>query len=194
MIKRCSKCGKFYNPEKGHKCKGLTEDEIKKAIELYKQHISIAEIARRLGRSFEPIRKLIHKRFNVRKGYLHSRTIKIPDKLSLAYAAGFFDGEGYVGLNKHKYKNKTFEIAQLKIDNTCKEVINWFKSTFQAGSIRVDEREKKNPKHKTSYTWFLSRQLDILFFLKALLPFLKVKKIKAQKIIMFLEGRLYGKS
>jgi len=190
MAERCQACGRFYNPKKGHKCQAIKKEEIEKAISWYYEGISISEIAKRLNRPFEPIRRLLHKKVKLRHSHLRSKTIEIPDEVSLSYAAGFFDGEGYVNLVGHKYKDKNYFVAQLHIDNTNSEVIKWFRDTFHAGSIYV--KHAKDSRHKTCYTWFLTRQIDILILLKSLLPYLKVKKTKAQEIIRFLEEKIYG--
>jgi hypothetical protein len=115
-----------------------------------------------------------------RKTYLNEN---ISEK-DLIYAAGFFDGEGTVQLNRYKRNKKGDACYRLcvSVSNTKKEVIDWFKETFGTGCVHPIRKFKKggNP----GWRWLLySRRASK--FLQMIYPYLKVKKDDAEIGILF---------
>lgn len=87
------------------------------------------------------------------------------DEHTLAYAAGFLDGEGCFVIDK-----------QWKICITCSNtdinVIQWFKKKF-GGSVARNYRPRK-PHHRPIYTWqIVGAQAED--FLRSITPYLLVK-------------------
>jgi hypothetical protein len=98
------------------------------------------------------------------------------DRCELAWAAGFFDGEGSFKLGDHKY-------AQATIDQVDPEVLYKFQASVGFGVVS-GPYTKKNPAHLPQYRWAvyrfdLTQQVLILLW-----PWLgSVKRAQAIKIL-----------
>ncbi len=115
---------------------------------------------------------------------------------NLNYVAGFFDGEGSIGINKHKVRNKnkagevksecTVYQIQSKLVNTNLELLTWIKKEFNdLGAIY--EKPKYNKSHTQVYMWITSsRQAKEV--LKLLQPYLRLKQKQAATAITFQES------
>jgi len=171
------------------RCK-LSRSEIKnRSIELRKQGWLVKEIARELHCRYQPILEAIREanlvnigRFWIRK----TPSVKIPDeKWKLAYLAGLIDGEGTIHLRRSRGKRVSYLKVQVNITNTSKELLDWILLNFGG---RFSSRGP-NPKirKKRIYIWSISRTLDSYLILKAVLPFLLIKKNLAIKALESLE-------
>lgn len=102
----------------------------------------------------------------------------------LAYIAGFFDGEGYVGIYNYKaegtHKNDRKRL-QLGITNTNRDVLDWIKKRFNFGHIK--EKSRSSPNWKICYEWTV-RDRNAMKFLKMIYPYLRVKKKIVKSLIM----------
>lgn len=95
--------------------------------------------------------------------------------ISIAYAAGIFDGEGSISIGRsHRYKTFTM-LAQ--IINSDLRVIEWFKEKF-GGYVWTRSRKGKKEHHYTIYTWAVSARAGA-DFLGILLPYLIIKREQA---------------
>lgn len=127
------------------------------------------------------------KKYNLpaRKNSRYKLKIKMPKKkTTLAYIAGLFDGEGTVDLYPRK-DSRGGKVPYIGLGMTDKEVIYWLAKTIGGGVTMFQTYEK----YKTCYKWRLQGVFDILSFLNAILPYLKVKKKNAEKVIQFLEWK-----
>jgi hypothetical protein len=107
-------------------------------------------------------------------------------KMTASYIAGFTDGEGYIAVNKIKSKtvksNNGYTYRPcIKIANTNREIMEWFKNSF-GGSLYVNTSRNKYG-HKTSYEWSL-RDKSSAEFIKKIYPYLKIKKRQAEIAII----------
>ena len=117
------------------------------------------------------------------------------NKTILAYAAGFFDGEGTVGINAQKpnVKNgRTLTMYSLKIDirNTNEDVLLWLKKNFN-GNIKYYSIEKLKGSYgatKPQWRWNISSN-QAKDFLELILPYLVVKRKQAELAIIFQKNR-----
>ena len=111
----------------------------------------------------------------------------------LAYFAGYFDGEGSIGIYKHKSKSckrgYTFELL-CQISSTEHEVIWLFREKF-GGSFR-SFKHKETKKKRIWMCQICSRQA--LKFLQRIYPFLKLKKAIAQLAIEFQSKKKWGQN
>lgn len=95
-------------------------------------------------------------------------------KLNWSYIAGFVDGEGSI----IKCGDTDYRVA---IPQTHEGVLKEIKNFTDVGNIC---KVKKRKAHwKESWTYYVAKQEDTLFFLKKIYPYLIVKKYVAQKII-----------
>ena len=114
------------------------------------------------------------------------------NKITLAYAAGFYDGEGTVYINnlKHNIKNgRTIPSHCLvaEVTNTNKEVLMCFKEYFR-GNIKYYSVDKLGNtgvgSKKPQWRWNVSGNQAKDFF-EAILPYLIVKRKQAELAISF---------
>lgn len=102
------------------------------------------------------------------------------EKLTSAYMAGFFDGEGYVGVLKRQRGKYLEYFVQLSIGQNDGGVMDWVKANF-GGNLYVIKRDG-------SYYWTSSNR-NAYIFLKRIVPYLRYKKPQAEMAIRFFEER-----
>lgn len=109
-------------------------------------------------------------------------SLKMPTSVAeLAYLAGIFDGEGTVTVRTVKSR----EYGGVAVSNTDRALIKWL-ARF-GGGVTVNRHPKTDT--QVCYSWYLSRSDDTIDFLEALLPFLIIKKERAQSKLDFLYSR-----
>lgn len=105
-------------------------------------------------------------------------------KLSPQYIAGFFDGEGHIGICKGvvKHKNKVYEqiYDRVKIDNTKPEVLYMIRDIF-GGKV---SRKYNGYNKKDCYTFFVF-SYESERFLKTIYPYLHIKRKQAEIMLDF---------
>ena len=95
--------------------------------------------------------------------------------------AGFFDGEGYVGILKRKREKWNIEYyIQLSIGQNDGEIMDWIVDNFGGRVYKI--------KRDGSYFWSISNK-EAYNILKKITPFLKYKKPQAELAIEFHENR-----
>jgi hypothetical protein len=99
-----------------------------------------------------------------------------------AYLAGIIDGEGTIHATINDSGAMTSWIA---VYNTDKDLMDWIEETFIVGGVYQVKRRQKH--WKTSYVWKCNGRAGASV-LKAVLPYLRVKKAKAEKYIEIHEG------
>jgi hypothetical protein len=118
----------------------------------------------------------------------------------IAYTAGFFDGEGSIGIVKSRRRKNNGEeyfylFPRLTIANTDKDVLCWITKTLKTGGyiavktpIKVTQ---KNPRWKKCYRLTITNMDNIESLLKVLIPYLKTnqKAKQAQLLLKFIELR-----
>lgn len=103
------------------------------------------------------------------------------NKLDLIYMAGFFDGEGYVGILKRTRKTWNTEyFIQISIGQKDGATMDWIVNNFGGHLHRV--------KRDGTFYWIISNK-DGYKFLKQIIPYLKYKKPQADLAIEFYENR-----
>lgn len=106
----------------------------------------------------------------------------IPDDVLLGYLTGFFDGEGYVGIQKGKRDGYTFRLA---VTNSNYDILNIYKNKY-GGKIRPKKDKNKKEYYKDQWLWELFDS-DTLPFLEEIYPYTKVKKEQIYYAIQFQE-------
>ena len=96
--------------------------------------------------------------------------------ISIEYLAGFFDGEGSIGVYKRKDAHKPkFSVV---VVNTNKQAITLFREFFQVGKIYP---HRKNETHyKDSWRWIVAGRHEVEGVLKKLVGHLSVKQRDAE--------------
>ncbi len=101
-------------------------------------------------------------------------------EIELSYLAGFFDGEGTVNISRPK-SSRMPHTLYVSIANTDLEVIKKLPSIF-GGSTYMKKRVESH--HRPLMVWS-APALSGQGFLKAVLPYLKIKKRQAEIAIEF---------
>ena len=103
----------------------------------------------------------------------------VPTEKDCIYAAGFMDGEGTftIGLQRNTH------FAQVSVNNTDWSVISWFVNNFGAKGKPI----RKYERHKQAY--YARWNYDTMEpFVRAILPYLKVKRRQAEIVLLFLQN------
>lgn len=111
--------------------------------------------------------------------------------ITRAYAAGFIDGEGYLGITmirKGNYRSWDSKYpvkfrAEVNVTNTNKEVIEWFKDHFDG---YMDSREHKKNRKK-SYAWEARKTNQCESIIRIVYPWLRIKLRQADILKEFFE-------
>ena len=109
----------------------------------------------------------------------------------LAYAAGIMDGEGCISISPCKYHSRTAPprdnyAVRVYVSTTDAVICPWLAETF-GGAIHAYEDKRYNTAkraHGTVRRWSLSMRMTA-GFLQALLPYLKLKKERAELALQF---------
>lgn len=94
------------------------------------------------------------------------------DKEKIAYTAGFFDGEGYIGLG---FRGR----LEIRVVNTNKDVLELFQKWW-GGNIYTRKPQKNR---KISYDWILLENEKVAKFIESIYPYLVVKKNQVNKSV-----------
>lgn len=103
-----------------------------------------------------------------------------------AYLAGFFDGEGH--LISYRSPKQDYPYVRIGATNTDRQPIDILLREF-GGRMRTRVRKKKGTKknHKRQFDWVASGK-DAHYALSKMLPWLLVKRNKAQAAITILQN------
>jgi len=106
----------------------------------------------------------------------------------LAWAAGFFDGEGYIGMAIGKYGVQFHVVAA----QTEKSVMERFGQIVGGGNVYLQKNHRKS-NWRPLWTWSTGKKTDAVHALKSLLPYLYTKKSQAHVLLNWLNFRRFSK-
>lgn len=86
-------------------------------------------------------------------------------KMELAWAAGLFEGEGTVRINKPSLRN--WGAVCVSVVNTDKQIVQWFQDRWPG---YMKPATGLGPNRKPAWVWVIAANKAIVF-LKAILPF-----------------------
>ena len=117
-------------------------------------------------------------------------------RTDLAYFAGIFDGEGAIGITKHVSKNGYkrgyyFELV-VQLANSVEWLPQSLKMAF-GGHISFQDASKGSFVGKLPLWRWTAHARQAALFLKAILPYLKLKHYQAEIAIQFQDAKYYGK-
>lgn len=109
---------------------------------------------------------------------------KQPTPTDLAYIAGFVDGEGSIGMyikNPIKESHHTYYREQVTITQVDRGVLEYIQNFFPGSLTRKKTYSAKHrPAHQLKWT-----TVNAVDFVRAILPYLRVKREQAETIIQF---------
>lgn len=114
-------------------------------------------------------------------------------KTDLAYMAGVFDGEGCICIAKAKAREGRYHPSyhlECSVQMANEYLPTLYRFSF-GGSIYLYQH--KNPRHQPTWEWHISAR-KANDFLKAILPYLTIKKGEAELAIKFQSAKRNGGS
>lgn len=105
-----------------------------------------------------------------------------------AYAAGYFDGEGWIGIRYQKPRgtkspNGSWTV-RVQINSVDAAPLEWLEETFGGGIVVA---RKAGPHNKLLWGWCLSSSA-VKRWLMGVMPYLKIKDDEARLTLRFWEG------
>jgi len=108
-----------------------------------------------------------------------------------AWLAGIIDGEGSIGL--YDYGKEGRRVC-IQLSNTNKEFVDKMREIIGCGSqVNRAKWSKSHKGRKTIYLYSLKGSNRCYWILRQIIPYLIIKKQKAQEIIKELEERPFGR-
>jgi hypothetical protein len=99
-----------------------------------------------------------------------------------AYLAGMIDADGSIC----KCKNREAYVCKVRVHNSSIILMNWLQKIIGAGNVSYlpPSTETKGYKHTLPrYTFNISAKVDVIEILNQIMPYLIIKKGKAEMII-----------
>lgn len=122
--------------------------------------------------------RLLKRHFGYQPTPYRRPTLLLPENVAVrAYIAGIIDGEGSIAfLNKHWC---------IKVGMTHEPVIRWLHSF--GGLLEIPDISKQlkldGTPRKQAYSWLVHRHYDVIHLLRAVLPYLIVKRERAEHVL-----------
>lgn len=111
------------------------------------------------------------------------KPICIPDSQEkLAYFAGIIDGDGSIGFIINKKRRRTNVAPRVRVSNTDHKLAEWLGKEI-GGYVGCAPAPKAG--RKPCYEWIITGERNIGPLLNAILPYLIVKREKAEGILEF---------
>lgn len=129
------------------------------------------------GRGRKPLRTVFCSKRCAAKARIKQAAIRPLSELDAAYCAGVFDGEGSVVLWDRGYGGR----LQLRctVANTYRPLMDWLQDTLGTGSVVEKKYTRQGQEHYLdAYTYQVYGQ-NAVEWLRAMLPYLIVKRDKA---------------
>lgn len=109
--------------------------------------------------------------------------------VDFAYIAGIIDGEGFLSIRKHKDKRipRGWSLQpQVGVWNTDEKLITYLNLCIKGTYIRNRIYPSSNPNAKPSYLWMIQGNKKIKGFLESILPYLIIKKERAEILLKYI--------
>lgn len=107
----------------------------------------------------------------------------------LAYMAGYFDGEGSLGLYKKRRDGVFYAVStRVTITQLTDDVLRDFFDAFGGALILMDRPERKESKHTRYWSWSCDHQSNARMLVKTLMPYLREKRAEAELMLHYLDN------
>lgn len=178
-----------YHPERRPELRKFTPDQDEEIAKAYLSGLTLQDLARQLHVGVKAIRNaLIRQDVKFRHLGTKGLEIKMPeDPRELGYLAGLLDGEGYITWHVRRRNGKIEKHPHIGIANTNPEVLKYLESFGGKVSWRPERG-----KFSACGAWQIDGTLNIIKFLRSVLPSLIIKQKKAEEMLAELEKRVEG--
>lgn len=121
------------------------------------------------------------------RDYLKRQTVVVPTGEALGYFAGLIDGEGSLTLQTYEAQRRgNRSLWRIMIYNTNYLIIRWLLSNV-GGQVAGPDKRGSRP----CWCWQVSRAIDVMVLLRALVPIVIEKRDKARAGLALMEEK-YG--
>ena len=103
------------------------------------------------------------------------------DRDFLNWFAGFFEGEGSIGIYRNNGKNQRF-YGKIAVYQANKKPLCLIQNVF-GGGITKHNGGKGRLGKKVIYCWYLTKRIKLIEIIEAILPFLRFRKEQVQLIL-----------
>lgn len=141
---------------------------------------------------------VIHLRGHPMSGTTLSRETSYPNidainaltDVDRAWMAGFFDGEGSIGLYRKNKAGVFYAVStRLTITQTDKNILVPFFNAFGGALTLLDRPERATVRHTQYWTWSCDNVSYAALFMQTIRPWLRQKGEEADILIDFLKNR-----
>lgn len=120
-----------------------------------------------------------------------------------AYIAGIMDADGCFMITRHKRKTQRKDyphtvdnwswtyLASVKICMVELEAINLLHKELKLGTLTLDGVRLSRPNSKPIYQWGIRNRKELIPFLKNVIPYLRVKKARAEFLLNYCNTARY---
>ena len=126
------------------------------------------------------------------KDILISWDVESISDVEKAYLAGILDGEGSIGISRYQHPQSKVPhyVTYFSIANTSEELMEWLEEKiFKKISIKRKIKPRKSGFGKKPCYQITIGTKKVYLLLKTILPYLVIKKKRAEKVIEFAEQR-----
>jgi biotin operon repressor len=186
-----------YHPQWRPELRKFTPDQDEEIAKAYLSGLTLQDLAGQLHVGIKAIRNaLIRKDIKFRHLGTKGLEIRMPqDPKEIGYLAGLLDGEGWITWHK-KSERKVGKYPMIGVANTNSEVLKYLESIGGKVSWRPERAGVfmgMTKKLSACGSWELHGTLNIIVFLKAVLPTLIIKKKETEAMLFELEKRVKGR-
>lgn len=100
-------------------------------------------------------------------------------KTDIAWAAGLFEGEGYISFTRNKYKGKYYpqKFPKIGLEMTDYDVLQKFQSIVGGKITKQRRRKKEYDGAKRTWIWYCGLRKDVIRILKWFQPYLGKRRL-----------------
>ena len=115
------------------------------------------------------------------------------EEILMAYLAGAMDGDGSFSICKSMQGDRSpLYYPVIQLSNACEAIIDLFKETFNGKKhVRKPYIAKDGGSRRTNYHWMIQRQPSCLPMLERIIPYLVLKKERAEFLLKFIKDNPY---
>lgn len=109
------------------------------------------------------------------------------EEILMAYLAGAMDGDGSFSICKSMQGDRSpLYYPVIQLSNACEKIIDLLKETFNGRKhVRKPYVAKDGGSRRTNYHWMIQRQPSCLPMLEKIIPYLVLKKERAEHLMKF---------
>lgn len=124
-----------------------------------------------------------------------------------AYIAGVMDSDGCFMITKHNRKTgkrtakklnveswSATYMASLKVCQIENHAVNYIVEETGLGTIRLEGARLSRPNSLPIYNWGIRKHADVIVFLEQVIPWLKIKKERAEFLLNYCKTIKHGKT